>query len=121
MADMDRLSETTAERTANALIERELDTRLRRVEDAARADVLTYIGPMYKPADDAVKDALEAITPKRRALLVILESAGGYVFVAERMAQIFRHHYTRVDFWCPHSQCRPDRDARRDRGEEPCG
>lgn len=101
MAEDQRPPETPAERTANALIERELDARVARVEDAANADVLTYIGPMYKPADDAAKDALDARTPKRRALLVVLETPGGYIFVAERMALIFRHHYRRVDFLVP--------------------
>jgi Serine dehydrogenase proteinase len=56
---------------------------------------------MAKPADDEIKDAIEAIKPKRRALLVLLETSGGYITVVERIAQILRHHYRRVDFCIP--------------------
>ncbi len=96
-----RESGTRAERNANNLIEQQLDERVAAVEDAANADVLTYIGPMYAPADDEVKDAVEAVDKRRQALMVVLETPGGYVNVAERMARIFRHHYRRVDFVVP--------------------
>ncbi len=92
---------TRAERNANNLIEQQLDERVAAVEAAANADVLTYIGPLFPPADDEAKDAVEAISPRRPALLVVLESAGGYANVAERIARIFRHHYDRVDFAVP--------------------
>lgn len=92
---------TASERDSNNIIEAMLTTRAEAVEAAADADVLTYIGPMYPPADDEVKDAVEMIAPRRKALMVILETPGGYVTVAERMARIFRHHYKRVDFTVP--------------------
>ena len=92
---------TAAERDSNSLIESMLSTRAEAVEAAANVDVLTYIGPMYPPADDEVKDAVEAITPRKKALMVVLETPGGYVRIAERMARIFRHHYSRVDFVVP--------------------
>ena len=65
------------------------------------ADALSFIGPMYPPADDQVKDAVEAITDRQNTLLVLLETGGGYVNVAERIARIFRHHYHRVEFVVP--------------------
>jgi ClpP class serine protease len=33
--------------------------------------------------------------------MVILEPGGGHITVAERMASIFRHHYSRVEFTVP--------------------
>ncbi|MFI4991612.1 MAG: serine dehydrogenasease [Solirubrobacterales bacterium] len=90
-----------AERDANAIIEQQLDARAAAVEAAANADVLTYIGPMYPPADDAIKDALDSLTDRRATLLCILETSGGYIETAERIARIFRHHYSRVDFLVP--------------------
>jgi hypothetical protein len=96
---------TAAERDSNRLIEGELIGRARALEDAAGAHVLSYLGPMYSPADDEVKDAVEEMAGGRRrrhdALLVVLETDGGLITVAERMARIFRHHYRRVDFLVP--------------------
>jgi hypothetical protein len=96
---------TAAERDSNRLIESELNGRAERLEAAAGSHVLSFLGPMYPPADDAVKDAIEEMTGGRRrraeALLVVLETDGGLITVAERMARIFRHHYRRVDFLVP--------------------
>lgn len=96
-----------AERDSNIIIEQQLDYRLGQVEKAADVDLLTFMGPLFPPADEQVKDAVEAIEPKRRVqpkrrtLMVILETDGGLIDVAERMARIFRHHYRRVDFVIP--------------------
>jgi hypothetical protein len=78
-----------------------LNARAAKVAEAADADVLGYIGPMANPADDEIKDAIEAIGPKRGALLVLIETSGGYITVVERIAQILRHHYKRVVFGVP--------------------
>ena len=99
-------AETTAsERDSNRLIESELTARAQALEAASGSHVLSYIGPMYPPADDEVKDAVEELAGGRRrrqeALLVVLETDGGLITVAERMARIFRHHYRRVDFLVP--------------------
>jgi hypothetical protein len=96
---------SVAERDSNRLIESQLDQRAERLEAAANSRVLSYLGPMYEPADDQIKDAVEGLAgPRRRrhaALLVVLETSGGLITVAERMARIFRHHYRRVDFVVP--------------------
>jgi hypothetical protein len=96
---------TVAERDSNRLIESELAARATALEAAAGSHVLSYLGPMYPPADDEVKDAVEEMTGGRRrkqdGLLVVLETDGGLISVAERMARIFRHHYRRVDFLVP--------------------
>lgn len=93
-----------AERDSNSIIEQQLTDRLETVEAAANADALAYIGPMFPPGDDQIKDAIEGLKvldPQRNGLLVILETDGGYVDVAERIARIFRHHYKRVEFLVP--------------------
>jgi hypothetical protein len=96
---------TAAERDSNRLIESELTKRAEALEDAHDAHVISYLGPMYPPADDEVKDTVEEMTSGRRrrhdALLVVLETDGGLITVAERMARIFRHHYRRVEFLVP--------------------
>jgi hypothetical protein len=90
-----------AERDANSIIEQQLDERIAAIEDATDADVLTYFGPMYPPADDAVKEALEDMDDRRKTLLCVLETSGGYIDTAERIARIFREHYGRIDFLVP--------------------
>lgn len=92
---------TVAERDSNSIIEAQLDARADTLANVANADVLGYIGPMYEPADDEIKDALEATARKRRSVLVLLETEGGFITVAERIARILRHHYKRVDFAVP--------------------
>jgi ClpP class serine protease len=90
-----------AERDANSIIEQQLDERIAAIEDAAEADVLIYLGPMYPPADDAIKEALESMEDRRNTLMCILETPGGYIDTAERIARILREHYGRVDFLVP--------------------
>lgn len=90
-----------AERDANIIIEQQLDDRVRGIEDAVDADVITYMGPMYMPADDLIKEAIEDTKDRRGSLMCILETAGGYIDTAERIARIFRHHYGKVDFLVP--------------------
>jgi hypothetical protein len=92
---------TVVEHDANSIIEEQLDERIGAIETAANADVLTYIGRMFPPADDAIKTALEAVSQRRNALICVLETPGGFVDIAERIARIFRHHYSRVDFVVP--------------------
>ena len=57
---------TAAERDSNRLIESELTERAKRLEAAADSHVLSYLGPMYSPADDEVKDAVEEMAGKGR-------------------------------------------------------
>jgi hypothetical protein len=90
-----------AERDSNLIIEQQLSERAEAVEQAAKADLLSYIGPMYRPADDQIKDEVEATENRRDTLLVLLETPGGFVDLVERIALIFRHHYARVEFIVP--------------------
>jgi hypothetical protein len=86
---------------ANRVIEEQLDTRLQAIETAATADVVSYLGPIAVPFDDRLKLALEDMQSRRDKLMVILETSGGYIEFAERMARVFRHHYPRVEFIVP--------------------
>lgn len=97
----DSAAVAAAERDSNQIVENTLNDRAEALAEAATADVLAYIGPMYSPGDDEVKDALDEKAAKRKTLLVLLETRGGYIHVAERMAKIFRHHYRRVEFVVP--------------------
>lgn len=56
---------------------------------------------MYPPADEEIKDAVEARAKRRRNLMVLLETSGGLITIVERIALILRHHYRRVDFVVP--------------------
>lgn len=79
--------------------------RLRTIGDLLNCDAVTCIHPITPPFDDFVRDLIEDIQPKKKSLLVILETEGGSIETAERIADaIFRHHYpTDVCFLIPNS------------------
>lgn len=78
---------------SNNYIESELCRRIKELENQLNADVVTVISPIHQPLDDLVRDAVEDITPKRKAVAVILETEGGSIETAERIANVLRHHY----------------------------
>jgi membrane-bound ClpP family serine protease len=93
---------------SNRIIEEQLGQRLDTIQTALQADVLTYMGPILEPIHDVLKDAVEEMRQekgapsKRRAkIAVILETGGGYIEAAERIANLFRYHYGRVEFVVP--------------------
>jgi hypothetical protein len=87
---------------SNTYIESELTRRLKELQELLDSDVITCVIPIHQPLDDLVRDAVEDITPKRPALTVILETNGGSIETAERIANVFRHHYpTTVRFLVP--------------------
>jgi len=90
-----------AERDADRIIEGQLKERVAQLEDVANADVLAYFGPIYPMAGEMIKDAVEALPDKRNDILFLLETGGGLIDVAERIAIILRHHYKRVAFVVP--------------------
>ena len=92
---------TGAAQGANEFIERTLLNHLKNIERAAKADCLTYVGPIITGADDKIRYAIEDIRSKKAKLLVVLETWGGYAEVARRMADTFRKHYGVVDFLIP--------------------
>jgi uncharacterized protein YnzC (UPF0291/DUF896 family) len=95
------LSTSLAEANANEIIERHLGDRFTALEDVVGGDALSYVGPIYPFVADWVKYGLEKLENRRRSLFVLLETVGGYIESAERIANIFRHHYKRVEFIVP--------------------
>lgn len=95
------MAAAVGERDADRIIEDQLKERVAALEDAGQADVLTYFGPIYPMAGEMVKEAVEALPDKRNGVLFLLETGGGLIDVAERIAIILRHHYKRVTFVVP--------------------
>lgn len=92
---------SVAERDANRIIEEQLGARVEALESVSESDALSYLGPIYPMASEIIKDAVEALPNKRDSVLFLLETTGGLIDVAERIAIILRHHYKRVAFLVP--------------------
>ena len=86
---------------ANQLVERRLFKLLADIEKLCDADCLTCVGDIILGIDDAIRNAVEAISPKKSKLLFILETFGGYAETAARVAEALRHHYNIVEFLVP--------------------
>lgn len=65
------------------------------------ADVLAFCGPIVHGVEDYLRDVIEDISTRREKLVVILETEGGFIEVAERIANVIRRHYKIVDFVVP--------------------
>jgi hypothetical protein len=87
----------------NQIVEKQLHEQLELIENELQADVLCFVGPLDYGIEDEIKDAIEDITPRKDRLAVIVDTPGGYIVVAERIAHTFRHHYGRVEFIVPGS------------------
>jgi len=85
------------------LVETQLDTYLGELQALWAADVATYLGPIIDGADDLIRDEVEAIDKKKNCLFLILETGGGFIEVAQRIADTLRHHYECVEFVVPNS------------------
>ena len=78
---------------SNSYIDSELVERLKRVEAAVEADVITCIHPITQPFDDIIRQQVDDLPDKRNNLLVILETSGGSIETTEHIVTVFRHHY----------------------------
>ncbi len=90
--------------SANEFIEQQLDARLLALEQAFQADGLSLIGPLYGGLDDLVRsmvDHLRVRETRRKRLLVLLTTAGGYLDPVQRIVDTFRHYYQHVSFIIP--------------------
>lgn len=85
---------------ANQLVEERLRRLLTEIELLCNADCLAYVGDIILGIDDAIRNAVEAITGKSK-LIFILETSGGYAETAARIAETLRHHYQTVEFLVP--------------------
>lgn len=86
---------------SNDIIESQLTDRLRTIEDTLGCDAVVFVGPIVHAVADDIREAVEGISEKRNKLAVLLETDGGYVDSARRIAETFRHHYPHVDFIVP--------------------
>jgi ClpP class serine protease len=87
--------------SSNLYIEQQLQSRIADLGAQTKADVITYVGPLYNPLDDLIRYAIEAIDPHKQRLCVVLETEGGQIETAERIANTFRHFYPEVWFVIP--------------------
>lgn len=85
----------------SSIVEKELDTHLKDLQDHLEMDVIYFSGSMQFGLDNLVREHVEEIQNKRPGVLVILETGGGYSDVAERIADTLRHHYLRVEYLVP--------------------
>ena len=92
VADVDLSSE---------VVEGQLAAKAREIEDVMDADVVAYVGPIVSPGELQLRYAVESRKDRRSSLVVVLETYGGYMETAERMATVFRGNYDRVDFVIP--------------------
>lgn len=100
MSDSDELTHTTG------YVESELKRRLKAIEEHVDCDVIACFHPISLPMDDLIRDCIEDIAkddrPRRERLLVILETVGGSIETAERIADLLRYHYPKeVNFLIP--------------------
>src|SRR3989337_1291385 len=86
---------------ANITVEDALKDDLQKLEILLEADVLVFFGPIVHGVDLEIKETLDLRRKKRKKLFVILETEGGYIEVAERIANIFRRKYKSVEFIVP--------------------
>ena len=87
----------------NDLVEKQLSNLLTKIEIAMDGDCLSYSGQIAFGADDAIRDAIEALKKQsqRSKLVVILKTEGGFVEVTRRISDTIRNHYSVVDFLTP--------------------
>jgi hypothetical protein len=91
-------------RTANVIVNEQLRKNAEAMEEAMGAHVLTWWGPIQPPCDQMIRQACEhriAQGPRKRRLAVVLQTTGGYIESAERIADTLRKHYGHVAFVIP--------------------
>jgi len=89
---------------ANALVAKKLNSCIEELEKALNADVLAFSGYIYNRADLFLRDTIEwrkKQRPTKSTLAFFLETGGGYIEVVQRIVNILRTHYRRVEFYVP--------------------
>ena len=67
-------------------------------------DVISFVGSLLYGCEDVFRDEVEGIAgnpEKKKKLVVVLETVGGYIEVVQRIAETIRHHYETVEFVVP--------------------
>lgn len=86
---------------SNSIIEGLLHDRLVALEAKVDGDVLAYFGPIVDPAHDILRRAIDDLDDRKRKLVVVLETEGGFAESAERFQRLFRHNYGAVEYIVP--------------------
>ena len=89
---------------ANDFIERQLDDRIRAIEDCLEGDAIAYSGPLIGGVDDVIRDTMEYKANQqtlRERLIFLLTTHGGYIETVARIVETLRHHYEYVEFVIP--------------------
>ncbi|QDT77941.1 Serine dehydrogenase proteinase [Gimesia maris] len=89
--------------SVGGVIEAQLDDQISQLESEVDGDVLSIIGPIMSPIDDHIREAVEyraeaPLARRKKKLVVLLETHGGIIEVAQRIVETLRHHYIEVDF-----------------------
>ncbi len=87
--------------TSNSIAVNWLHSKLIEIEDHTSMDALTIFGPIMESIDHRVRFAIETLPNHRNGLLVIIDTPGGIVEVAERIVTTIRHYYKEVKFLIP--------------------
>jgi hypothetical protein len=86
---------------ANIIIIEQLTERLCSLEGLTGGDVIVVCAPIRFGLEVVIREALENLDGKNRKVSVVLETTGGYIEVAQRVANTLRHRYRVVDFIVP--------------------
>ena len=87
--------------SSNVIVIDQLYERLLSIEEQTKGDCILICCPIRFGLDVAVREVLDSLTPKKRKVTVILETTGGFIEVAQRIAQTLRFWYKTVDFIVP--------------------
>jgi hypothetical protein len=96
------------------IVEGQLDDHLGTVQKQFSSDALAFVGPLFGGADESFREAVEFIHAQgkphkkkpapiktRPKLTVILDTPGGYIEIAERIADLLHKHFDLVEFIVP--------------------
>lgn len=100
-SDHERLPQQANPATSETVAVAWLHSKLAEIEDAADMDALTIYGQIVPPIDLKVRLAIESLPKLLKGLLVIIDTPGGILEVAERIVGTLRHHYQEVTFLVP--------------------
>jgi len=92
--------------SANEVVQNQLRDHLLRIEEALSGDVILFCGPIAFGVDEIIRDAVERLVEgssagRRDKIGFLLETTGGYIEVAQRIADTLRKHYDIVEFIVP--------------------
>jgi hypothetical protein len=85
-------------------IKQTLESRLEKLENHFKSDVIFFYGPIYPTVEKVFRDFIEKLRkekPEQQRLIVFLTTPGGEVETVEKLVEIIRFHYSEVYFVVP--------------------